>query len=268
MSSRGASLRHRWATINPPGHQPPGATLGPPNVREQPQVRPSPKRPQWRVSSQGRRRDHPRQDPSSRRRGSSGARAAANRSSGAATIPRRGHIDFARHIVGQPRDGGVGMSRASDLRRRLGGSVVLVGVATLAVAAVATASNAVKGGSYVGSYSDGAPNAISFKVSTNGKKVIDLTPETPIKCQGGCGGIGSGSGGSASISKQGKFKLKLSLVFPPDRTGARAPRRSPASSSSTVSRRARSARTSSWAKAATGASSGPPPADVISGEQT
>ena len=107
------------------------------------------------------------------------------------------------------------MSSATDLRRRVCGSFVVMAVATLAVAAVATASNAVKGGSYVGSYSDGAQDAISFKVSANGKRVIDLTPETPIKCQGGCGGIGSGSGGSASISRQGKFKVKLSLVFPP-----------------------------------------------------
>jgi hypothetical protein len=107
------------------------------------------------------------------------------------------------------------MSSARGLRRRFCGAVVAVGVATLAVAAVAPASNAVKGGSYVGSYSDGAQNAISFKVSANGKKVVELTLETPIKCKGGCGGVATASGGSASISKQGRFKVKLNLVFPP-----------------------------------------------------
>lgn len=107
------------------------------------------------------------------------------------------------------------MSSARDLRRQLCGSVAVAAMAILAVAAVATASNATAGGTYVGSYSDGTTNAISFKVSANGKKVIDLDLTTPITCQGGCGGIGSASGASASISKDGKFKAKLQLLFPP-----------------------------------------------------
>jgi hypothetical protein len=107
------------------------------------------------------------------------------------------------------------MTSARGLKGRLYGSVALAAMAILAVAAVAKASNATKGGSYVGSYSDGATDAIAFKVSANGRKVIDLDVSTPIKCQGGCGGIGGASGASASISKHGKFKVKLQLVFPP-----------------------------------------------------
>jgi len=107
------------------------------------------------------------------------------------------------------------MSIASDFQKRLCGIGGLATVAALAVASVASASNAVKSASYVGSYSDGATDAISFKVSPNGKKVTDLTVSTPITCQGGCGGIGSGSPTSASISKNGKFKVTLNLDFPP-----------------------------------------------------
>ena len=104
---------------------------------------------------------------------------------------------------------------ARDFKRWLWGIGALAAVATLSVTTVAIASSAVKGASYVGSYSDGATNAISFKVSANGKKVLDLTVSTPIKCQGGCGGIGSASPASASISKHGRFTVKLNLVFPP-----------------------------------------------------
>jgi hypothetical protein len=110
------------------------------------------------------------------------------------------------------------MNSTRDLRRRLCGSVVVAAMASLVVAAVATASNATKGGSYVGSYSDGATDAISFKVSANSKEVIDLVVSTPVKCQGGCGGIGSASRASASISKNSTFKVKLKLVFPPGST--------------------------------------------------
>ena len=104
------------------------------------------------------------------------------------------------------------MSMTRGFGKRLCG---VAAVATLAVATAASASSAVKGASYIGSYSDGATDAISFKVSANGKKVIDLAVSTPIKCQGGCGGVGSASRTSASISKNGQFKVKLNLVFPP-----------------------------------------------------
>ncbi len=107
------------------------------------------------------------------------------------------------------------MSIASDFQKRLRGIGGLATVATLTVASVALASHAVKGASYIGSYSDGETNAISFKVSPSGKKVLDLTVQTPITCQGGCGGIGSGSPASAKISKKGAFKVTLNLDFPP-----------------------------------------------------
>lgn len=106
------------------------------------------------------------------------------------------------------------MSIMRCVDRRLGGAGALAATATLAIAGIASASHAVKGASYIGSYSDGETDAISFKVSANGGKVIDLDVSTPIKCAGGCGGVGSASQASARISK-GRFKVKLSLVFPP-----------------------------------------------------
>jgi hypothetical protein len=107
------------------------------------------------------------------------------------------------------------MRMVRDFEMRLCGIGAFAAVAMLAVVTGASASSAVKGASYQGSYSDGATDAISFKVSVNGKKVIDLDVSTPVKCEGGCGGIGSASQASASISKNGKFKVKLNLVFPP-----------------------------------------------------
>lgn len=107
------------------------------------------------------------------------------------------------------------MSMAHSFEKRLCEVGTLAVVATLGAATVASASSAVKGASYLGSYSDGATDAISFKVSANGKKVIDLDVSTPVKCAGGCGGIGTASRASAAISKNGKFEVKLNLVFPP-----------------------------------------------------
>lgn len=107
------------------------------------------------------------------------------------------------------------MSIGRGFERRVFAVGGLALTAALAVATVASASNAVKGASYVGSYSDGATNAISFKVSANGKKVVELDVSTPITCPSGCGGIGGASHASASISKKGKFKVTLQLTFPP-----------------------------------------------------
>ncbi len=84
----------------------------------------------------------------------------------------------------------------------------------LASPAVVLASGAVKGASYVGSYAGAKSGTISFKVSANGKQVIDLSVSTPFKCGGGCGGVTSPSGGTAKISKQGKFKATLKLTAP------------------------------------------------------
>lgn len=89
-------------------------------------------------------------------------------------------------------------------------------LATLALAspAIVLASNAAKGKSYVGSYAGVQSGSIAFKVSANGKQVIDLAVSTPFKCGGGCGGVVSPSGGTAQISKQGTFKATLKLHAP------------------------------------------------------
>jgi hypothetical protein len=100
------------------------------------------------------------------------------------------------------------------LGRRLGaGGAIAAGVA-LASAGIALASNAVKDGSYIGHYKGGMTEAISFQVSANGKRVVDLDAQTPFKCSGGCGGVPSVTGGSAKISKKGTFELKVKLVGP------------------------------------------------------
>ncbi len=107
------------------------------------------------------------------------------------------------------------MSIARNLQNRLfivGGVAV---AATFAAAGVAVASNATKGATYVGTYNKGGgTEAIEFKVSSSGKRVIDLTVTTPFKCQGGCGGVGSPNEGSARISKAGKFKVTLKIKEP------------------------------------------------------
>jgi hypothetical protein len=97
------------------------------------------------------------------------------------------------------------------LRRRLGITGLLGCAAVLASAGFALAASPVKGGAYTGKYGDGAINAISFKVSASGTKVIDLYAQTPIKCAGGCGGFGSPSGGAAKISRKGTFKVTLPI---------------------------------------------------------
>ncbi len=93
-----------------------------------------------------------------------------------------------------------------------GAGVFAITVA-LALAGVALASNATPGATYTGHYVGRPTDEISFKVSANGKKVIDLAVDTPFKCGGGCGGVGSPNAGSASISK-GKFKTVLKILAP------------------------------------------------------
>lgn len=112
------------------------------------------------------------------------------------------------------------MKRAKVLRQTTFGAGVLPLTAALsltaalALAGVALASNATPGATYVGRYQGRLTDEISFKVSANGKKVIDLAVDTPFKCNGGCGGVGSPNAGSASISKGGKFKAVLEIPEP------------------------------------------------------
>jgi hypothetical protein len=92
---------------------------------------------------------------------------------------------------------------------RRGGA--LAAAAVLASAGIAFASNAISGASYTGHLNGEATETISFKVSTSGKRVIDLFADTPFKCSGACGGVPSVTGGSARISKNGKFRLTYKL---------------------------------------------------------
>ncbi len=105
-----------------------------------------------------------------------------------------------------------------SIRHRLGGHLwrngALLAALALASPAVVLASNAAKGKSYVGSYAGAQSGTIAFKVSANGKQVIDLAVSTPFKCSGGCGGVVSPGGGTAKISKQGTFKATLELHAP------------------------------------------------------
>jgi hypothetical protein len=106
------------------------------------------------------------------------------------------------------------MNIRHDLRGHLCRGGVLAAAAALASAGIALASDASRGALYSGHYAGRSTEVISFKVSANGTKVIDLSVTTPFKCNGGCGGVESPSGGSARISKSGKFKATLKLTFP------------------------------------------------------
>jgi hypothetical protein len=99
-------------------------------------------------------------------------------------------------------------------RARVVVCALFASLAVLATTGAAFASSQVKGASYNGAYKGGTGTSISFKVSSNGKKVIDLSVETPFKCSGGCGGVQSPSGGRAKISSKGTFKVKLKIFAP------------------------------------------------------
>jgi hypothetical protein len=108
----------------------------------------------------------------------------------------------------------VDMERAEVLGRAMFRAGVLALTAALTLAGVALASNATPGATYVGHYQGRPTDQISFKVSANGKQVIDLLLDTPFKCSGGCGGVGSPNAGTASISKSSKFKAVLKILAP------------------------------------------------------
>ncbi len=107
-------------------------------------------------------------------------------------------------------DWGLRMNIRHRLGRHLWRGGVLAAAVALASSGIALASNAIKGASYSGSYAGARAGTISFKVSANGKQVLDLSVSTPFKCNGGCGGVSSPSGGSARISS-GKFKVTLKV---------------------------------------------------------
>ena len=103
----------------------------------------------------------------------------------------------------------IGFTRASSLSA----CALLATTAALATGGIAFAANASKGATYEGAYVGRPTFTISFKVSANGKKVIDLDAETPFKCGGGCGGVGSAENGSARI-KRNKFKVTIKIYGP------------------------------------------------------
>jgi len=84
-------------------------------------------------------------------------------------------------------------------------------------AGLALAAKQVKGATYVGHYKGASQvglDAIAFKVSANGRKLTFITVETPIKCNGGCGGVGTPKGGTATIKRNGTFEVKLKIPAP------------------------------------------------------
>jgi hypothetical protein len=99
--------------------------------------------------------------------------------------------------------------------RHVGALLILV--VLLVCAAAALAAKPKKGYIYE-TNSQTTKVSVYFKVSKNGKRVIDLSPGTPIKCPKSVGGVGGLPGatipGSAEISKQGTFKTKLTLFDP------------------------------------------------------
>jgi hypothetical protein len=109
---------------------------------------------------------------------------------------------------------GAGMKGSEVLTRIVFGAGVLAITASLAPAGVALASYATPGATYAGHYQGRPSDQISFKVSANGKNVVDLSADTPFKCNGGCGGVGRPNAGSASISKSGKFEAVLKIPAP------------------------------------------------------
>jgi hypothetical protein len=93
---------------------------------------------------------------------------------------------------------------------RFRAAAFLVPAAVLALASVAFAASPVHGGKYKGQVkSAGVPIAVSFKVSSSGKRLssfkIDV-PNLPNKC--GYGGPNQVKPAKAAI-KDGKFSLKL-----------------------------------------------------------
>lgn len=108
------------------------------------------------------------------------------------------------------------MSTSNAFRARASRGAALALAATLACTGIALAAKQLRGATYVGYYKGAAQTveAVYFKVSPNGRKVIDLSVDTPFKCAGGCGGVGTPKGGTAKISREGTFKVKLKIPAP------------------------------------------------------
>jgi hypothetical protein len=91
--------------------------------------------------------------------------------------------------------------------------LTVVAALVAASVALAAASKVVKGGTYTGTIRQAANrDAISFKVSKNGKRVASFKVPggVPFYCQGG--GFPVVTGGSGTVSKKGTFTAKLQLT--------------------------------------------------------
>src|SRR3954470_23087095 len=105
------------------------------------------------------------------------------------------------------------MKRSNRFRSKMCRVTVLALVLVLATAAVAVASNPVRGAKYSGSINANGGLAISFKVTSNGKDVVKMkVPQPPIFCQGGGPPPAQDPAKRAPISNAGTFKEKLEYV--------------------------------------------------------
>src|SRR5579884_3165139 len=103
------------------------------------------------------------------------------------------------------------MSNNSRIRGVPAMAGALTLAAALSMAAVALATAPKKGWTYATAPT--AKVAVSFKVSSTGKRITNLAPGTAIKCKGSAGGFPAAKAGSGKITK-GTFKVVLKL-YPP-----------------------------------------------------
>jgi len=98
-------------------------------------------------------------------------------------------------------------SNRSPRRLLAATSLIVATVATLAAAAVVLAAAPVRGATYKGTFNAGFDTVrLSFKVSSNGKRVTNLrVSDTGLYCPGG-GGVSPVHFRDASISANGTFK--------------------------------------------------------------
>ncbi|HEX5309114.1 MAG TPA: hypothetical protein VFW38_08560 [Solirubrobacteraceae bacterium] len=106
------------------------------------------------------------------------------------------------------------------MRIKLGRHVpsVAVAVALIATTGVALAARPIRGATYSGTIKRahaGVADAISFKVSANGKKVSGFTLPNgyPAYCEGG--GFGEAQSASGKVTSKGTFTVKLPIYFAP-----------------------------------------------------
>jgi len=111
------------------------------------------------------------------------------------------------------------MSTESRIRNALAVGGALTLAAALSMAGVALATAPKNGSTYT--TQPGAKVFVTFKVSANGKQVVNLGAGIAVKCKGGAGGFPSAKPGSGKITNQGTFKVLLKL-YPPGPAGKKS----------------------------------------------